>query len=158
MDEEQWDRTLDVNLKGVFLGLKHQLRQMRGQGSGSIVNTSSAAGLFAVSGLGAYVASKHGVVGLTRSAALEAGEFGVRVNCVCPGAMRTPMLGAPEPDLVALLIGPQAIQRLTEPSEVAEAVVWLASDRSGVITGIAGSTDLGMSAGRRAGLQLGARS
>lgn len=145
---EQWDRTLDVNLKGVWLGMKHQLAQMREQQSGAIVNTASGAGLFAVPGLAGYIASKHGVVGLTKAAALEAGEYGARVNCVCPGAMRTPMLAALDPAHAARLTEPQAIKRLAEPSEVAEAVVWLASDRAGVITGATVSTDLGISAGR----------
>jgi NAD(P)-dependent dehydrogenase (short-subunit alcohol dehydrogenase family) len=145
---EQWDRTLDINLKGVWLGMKHQLAQMRKQESGSIVNTASGAGLFAVAGLAAYVASKHGVVGLTKAAALEAGEFGVRVNCVCPGAMRTPMLSALDPAHAESLVRPQAIKRLAEPSEVAETVVWLASDRASVVTGTTSVTDLGMAAGR----------
>jgi NAD(P)-dependent dehydrogenase (short-subunit alcohol dehydrogenase family) len=146
--EEQWDRTLDINLKGVFLGMKHQLIHMYEQGRGSIVNSSSVAGLSGVRGLAAYVASKHGIVGLTKAGALEAGEFGVRVNCVCPGVMRTPMVAALDPAKAASLGQGQAIKRLMEPSEVAEMVVWLASDRASVITGIASPADLGTSAGR----------
>jgi NAD(P)-dependent dehydrogenase (short-subunit alcohol dehydrogenase family) len=145
---EQWDRTLDINLKAVWLGMKHQLIQMSRQESGSIINTASGAGLFAVPGLAGYIASKHGVVGLTKAAALEAGEFNVRVNCVCPAAMRTPMLAALKPEHAATLVQPQAIKRLAEPSEVAEMVVWLASDRASVVTGSASTTDLGVSAGR----------
>lgn len=146
--EEQWDRTLDINVKGVFFGLKHQLIQMREQQSGSIVNTASGAGLHAVAGLAAYISSKHAVVGLSKAAALEAGEFGVRVNCVCPAAMRTPMLAALDPEKAASLVRPQAIKRLIEPSEVAQLVVWLASDRTSAVSGTTSSVDLGLSAGR----------
>jgi NAD(P)-dependent dehydrogenase (short-subunit alcohol dehydrogenase family) len=146
--EEQWDRTLDINVKGVFFGLKHQLIQMRKQASGSIVNTASGAGLFAVAGLAAYVTSKHALVGLSKTAALEAGEFGVRVNCVCPAAMRTPMLAALDPEHAARLVEPQAIKRLIEPSEVAQMVVWLVSDRTSAVSGTISAVDLGMSAGR----------
>lgn len=146
--EEQWNRTLDINVKGVFFGLKHQFVQMRKQESGSIVNTASGAGLYAVSGLAAYVTSKHALVGLSKAAALEAADFNVRVNCVCPAAMRTPMLAALDPEFAARLVKPQAIKRLIEPSEVAQIVVWLASDRTSAVTGTVSSVDLGVSAGR----------
>jgi NAD(P)-dependent dehydrogenase (short-subunit alcohol dehydrogenase family) len=144
---EDWTRTIDVDLKGVWLGMKLQLPQMRMQGGGSIVNTASGAGMFAVAGLAAYIASKHGVVGITKAAALEGGPDNIRVNCLCPAAMRTPMLEALEPAHRERLVAPQAIKRLSEPSEVAEAVVWLASDRASLVTGTALVADLGLSAG-----------
>jgi NAD(P)-dependent dehydrogenase (short-subunit alcohol dehydrogenase family) len=144
---EQWDATLGVNLKGVWLGMKHQLAQMRQQGAGAIVNTASGAGTVAVPGLAAYIASKHGVVGLTKAAALEAGGAGIRVNCLCPAAMRTPMLAALDPAHADALVGPQAIKKLTEPSEVADAAVWLISDRGAAVTGCAFAIDRGLSAG-----------
>lgn len=144
---EQWDATLGVNLKGVWLGMKHQLPQMRQHGEGAIVNTASGAGTLAVPGLAAYIASKHGVVGLTKAAALEAGGAGIRVNCLCPAAMRTPMLDALDPAHADALLGPQAIKKLTEPSEVADAVVWLISDRGAVVTGSVFAIDRGLTAG-----------
>ena len=146
-DEEGWDRMLSVNLKGVWLGLKHQLPQMRRQGGGAIVNTASLAGLLAVPGLAAYIAAKHGVVGLTKAAALEAAGDGIRVNCVCPAATRTYMIERLEPERQAELIAPQAIKRIGEPAEVGEAVVWLCSDRASLVTGTAMAIDLGSTAG-----------
>ena len=146
-DEDGWDRMLDVNLKGVWLGMKHQLPQMRSQGGGAIVNTASLAGLLAVPGLAAYIASKFGVVGLTKAAALEVADANIRVNCVCPAAIRTYMIERLSPERQAELVAPQAVKRLGEPSEVAEAVVWLCSDRASLVTGTAFSTDLGSTAG-----------
>jgi NAD(P)-dependent dehydrogenase (short-subunit alcohol dehydrogenase family) len=146
-DEEGWDRMLDVNLKGVWLGMKHQLPQMRSQGGGAIVNTASLAGLLAVPGLAAYIASKFGVVGLTKAAALEVADANIRVNCVCPAAIRTYMIERLPPERQAELVAPQAVKRLGEPGEVAEAVVWLCSDRASLVTGTAFSTDLGSTAG-----------
>ena len=144
---EDWNANIDVNLKGVFLGMKHQLAQMRKQGHGSIVNTASSAGLQPHPYIAAYVASKHGVVGLTKAAALEAGDAGIRVNCICPGAMRTPMLGLVDAELRERLVAPQAIKRLSEPGEAAETVVWLVSDHSAIITGVALPVDRGLTAG-----------
>ncbi len=146
-EEDGWDRMLDVNLKGVWLGMKHQLPQMRAQGGGAIVNTASLAGLLAVPGLAAYIASKFGVVGLTKAAALEVADANIRVNCVCPAAIRTYMIERLSPERQAELVAPQAVKRLGEPSEVAEAVVWLCSDRASLVTGTAFSTDLGSTAG-----------
>jgi NAD(P)-dependent dehydrogenase (short-subunit alcohol dehydrogenase family) len=146
-EEDGWDRMLDVNLKGVWLGMKHQLPQMRAQGGGAIVNTASLAGLLAVPGLAAYIASKFGVVGLTKAAALEVADANIRVNCVCPAATRTYMIERLPPERQAELVAPQAVKRIGEPDEVAEAVVWLCSDRASLVTGTAFSIDLGSTAG-----------
>ena len=146
-EEDGWDRMLDVNLKGVWLGMKHQLPQMRAQGGGAIVNTASLAGLLAVPGLAAYIASKFGVVGLTKAAALEVADANIRVNCVCPAATRTYMIERLPPERQAELVAPQAVKRIGEPAEVAEAVVWLCSDRASLVTGTAFAIDLGSTAG-----------
>jgi NAD(P)-dependent dehydrogenase (short-subunit alcohol dehydrogenase family) len=146
-DEDGWDRMLDVNLKGVWLGMKHQLPHMRSQGGGAIVNTASLAGLLAVPGLAAYIASKFGVVGLTKAAAIEVADANIRVNCVCPAATRTYMVERLPPERQAELVAPQAVKRIGEPEEVAEAVVWLCSDRASLVTGAAFAIDLGSTAG-----------
>jgi NAD(P)-dependent dehydrogenase (short-subunit alcohol dehydrogenase family) len=144
---EQWDRVMAVNLKGTWLGMRHQLAQMRTQQGGSIINTASAAGVMGFAGIGAYVASKHGVIGLTRAAAIEVADAGIRVNAVCPAATRTePLLALDEATQLGI-VAPQAIKRIGEPSEVADAIVWLASDRSSLVTGVALAVDLGISAG-----------
>jgi NAD(P)-dependent dehydrogenase (short-subunit alcohol dehydrogenase family) len=145
--EEDFDRMLAVNVKGVWLGMKHQLAQMRKQGSGAIVNTASSAGLHPTPGLAGYVASKFGVVGLTKVAALEVGDIGLRVNCVCPSAVRTPMLAQVDEAAQVMLYASNAIKRLSEPEEVAEAVVWLCSDRASFVTGTAMAVDAGSTAG-----------
>jgi NAD(P)-dependent dehydrogenase (short-subunit alcohol dehydrogenase family) len=141
--EADFDQVIAVNLKGVWLGMKHQIPQMLEGGGGAIVNTASLAGLVAVPSLAAYIASKHGVVGLTRAAAVEHANDGIRVNCVCPAAIRTAMIEILPPERQQELIAPQAMNRLGEPSEVAESVVWLLSDRSSFVTGIALSVDAG---------------
>jgi NAD(P)-dependent dehydrogenase (short-subunit alcohol dehydrogenase family) len=141
--EADFDRVIAVNLKGVWLGMKHQIPRMLENGGGSIVNTASLAGLIAVPSLAAYIASKHGVVGLTRAAAVEHANDRVRVNCVCPAAIRTAMIETLSPARQQELIAPQAMDRLGEPAEVAEAIVWLMSDRSSFVTGIALSVDAG---------------
>jgi NAD(P)-dependent dehydrogenase (short-subunit alcohol dehydrogenase family) len=146
-DEADFDRVIAVNLKGVWLAMKHEIPHMVQSGGGSIVNTASLAGLVAVPSLAAYIASKHGVVGLTRAAALEHADDGVRVNCVCPAAIRTAMLETLPPERRQERIAPLAIRRLGEPSEVAEAVVWLISDRSSFVTGAALPVDAGAMAG-----------
>jgi NAD(P)-dependent dehydrogenase (short-subunit alcohol dehydrogenase family) len=145
--EADFDRVIAVNLKGVWLGMKHQIPRMLANGGGSIVNTASLAGLVALPALAAYVASKHGVVGLTRAAAAEHANHGVRVNCVCPAAIRTAMVDVLAPERQQERIAPLAMNRLGEPSEVAEAVVWLVSDRSSFVTGVALSVDAGAMAG-----------
>jgi NAD(P)-dependent dehydrogenase (short-subunit alcohol dehydrogenase family) len=135
--EDVWDRVIDVDLKGVWLCMKYELAVMLAQGSGAIVNTSSIAGLVG-GGNTAYVASKHGVLGLTRRAALEYGRHGIRVNAVCPGSIRTPMLERllqALPEREARLTGEAPLGRLGRPEEVAEAVVWLCSDSASFVTG-----------------------
>jgi len=142
-EEDQFDRVIAVNLKGVWLGMKHQIPQMRRQGGGAIVNTASLAGLIGPPELGAYTASKHGVLGLTKSAAVEVANENIRVNAVCPAAIRTRMLQSLPEEYQQVLISPQAIKRLGEPAEVAEAVVWLISDRASFVTGIGLPVDAG---------------
>lgn len=146
IEEAEFDRVIAVNLRGVWLGMKYQLLQMVRQGSGAIVNTSSLAGLVGSPGLGAYVASKHGVVGLTKTAAVEYAEQEIRINAVCPAAIRTPMMDRLEPEVQEELMAPQAIKRFGETNEVAEAVVWLCSDRSSFVTGVAMPVDAGATA------------
>lgn len=141
--EADWDRVIAVNLKGVWLGMKYQIAHMLEHGGGSIVNTASLAGLMAVPSLAAYIASKHGVVGLTRAAAVEVANDGIRVNCVCPAAIRTAMMDILPEERQLELLAPQAMKRFGEPAEVAESVVWLVSDRSSFVTGTALSVDAG---------------
>jgi NAD(P)-dependent dehydrogenase (short-subunit alcohol dehydrogenase family) len=142
-EEADWEKVIAVNLKGVWLGLKHQIPEMRAHSGGSIVNTASLAGLMAVPSLAAYIASKHGVVGLTRAAAVEVANDRIRVNCVCPAAIRTAMMDILPEERQLELLAPQAMKRFGEPAEVAESVVWLISDRSSFVTGTALSVDAG---------------
>jgi NAD(P)-dependent dehydrogenase (short-subunit alcohol dehydrogenase family) len=140
IEESDFDQVLAVNLKGILFGMKHQLRIMLEQPDPrtcAIVNTASLAGLIAAPSAGSYVASKHAVVGLTKTAAVEVADSGIRVNCVCPAAVRTPMLEAQPPDRIALLIAPQAIKRMADPGEVGEVVAFLLSERASFITGLA---------------------
>jgi NAD(P)-dependent dehydrogenase (short-subunit alcohol dehydrogenase family) len=146
--EDEWDTIIDVNLKGVWLGLKTQLAQMVDQGGGgAIVNLSSLAGLIAAPSLGAYVASKHGVIGLTKTAAVEHAQHEIRVNAVCPAAIATDMIRVMEPARQQELASPQALKRFGTPEEVAEAIVWLLTDRSSFVTGTAMPIDAGSTAG-----------
>ncbi len=138
LDERSFDLVIDVNLKGVWLGLRAELRRMVAQGSGAIVNTASAAAVIGTPGNPAYCASKHGVMGLTRTAALEHVRDGIRVNAVCPGAVRTPLITRwldVDPGIVDRVAKVQPGGRLAEPEEVAQAVVWLCSDRASFVTG-----------------------
>lgn len=148
LSEEEWNRIMDVNLKSVFLCMKHEIRQFLLQGTGgSIVNTSSIAGLVGAPMIASYVASKHGIIGLSRAAAAEFGRFGIRVNCVCPAGMRgTAMfkrLESIDPILPQKVRETVPMGRDAEPSEVAEAVVWLLSDRASYVNGHALSVDGG---------------
>lgn len=145
-DEAAWDMVLDVNLKGVWLSMKYQIPAMLRGGGGAIVNMSSAAGLVGTAGLGAYTASKHGVVGLTRVAALEYAQAGIRVNAVCPGVIRTRMVEQAQqqdPGFVDRLIARHPIGRIGAPDEVAGAVIWLCSDTATFVTGVALPVDGG---------------
>jgi len=148
--EEDWDRTIDINLKGVWLCLKHEIQQMLKQGGGgAIVNMASVAGLIGSAGAATYCASKHGVMALTKSAALETARSGIRVNVVCPAVIETSMserlFGAPEMNKFALGLHP--IGRFGTPMEIAEAVLWMCSDRASFMTGQSLVLDGGMMAG-----------
>ncbi|MGB6477851.1 MAG: SDR family oxidoreductase [Candidatus Sulfotelmatobacter sp.] len=148
--EEDWDRTIAINLKGVWLCLKYEIRQMLKQGGGgAIVNMGSVTGLIGSAGAAAYSASKHGVVGLTKSAALETAKNRIRINAVCPAVVETPMgkrlFGAPQVHKYVLSCHP--IGRLGRPAEIAEAVVWMCSDRASFMTGQALVLDGGFLAG-----------
>lgn len=142
--EEEFDRVVEVDLKGVFLGLKHQIPVMAEQGGGSIVNTASVAGLVAQQSASAYSAAKHGVVGLTRTAAAEWAREGVRVNAVCPAWVDTPMVErnvAQVPKAEEAYLERVPAGRLGEPGEVAALVAFLASDESDYLNGAAVPVD-----------------
>lgn len=146
---EQFDRVNAVNLRGIWASTKHELRHMRAQGSGAIVNCSSLGGLVGNPGRAAYHAAKHGVIGLTRSAALEYGPRGIRINAVCPGTISTPMVDTMvargELDRARAETG-QAIDRLGTAEEVAQAVLWLCSPGAAYVTGVALPVDGGYTA------------
>ena len=150
MTEEAFDRTIAVNLKGVWLCLKHQIEQFLAQGSGgSIVNTASVAGLVGTRGGIAYCASKHGVVGMTKCAALDFSKKRIRVNAVCPGIIHTPMLErmASERGLgLETYAAQEPVGRLGEPREIGDTVAWLLSDEASFITGVSLPVDGGWTA------------
>ncbi len=136
--EDEWDRVIGVNLKGVWLCIKCEIPVMLEQGGGAIVNTSSVAGLVASRGTSAYTASKHGVAGLTKSAAMDYARQGIRVNAVAPGVIQTPMMklimdsnNTPQEKLD----DEQPIGRMGTPEEIAEVVVWLCTDAASYVTG-----------------------
>jgi len=136
--EENFDRTIAINLKGVWLCMKYEIPQMLKHGGGTIVNTASVAGLVGGPVAPAYHASKHGVVGLTRTAALEYAAKNIRVNCVCPGVIRTPMVERviDKGDIrEQIWIDAEPIGRMGKPEEIAEGVVWLLSDAASFVTG-----------------------
>jgi NAD(P)-dependent dehydrogenase (short-subunit alcohol dehydrogenase family) len=135
--EERWHQVIAINLTGVWLCMKYEIPQMLQQGGGTIVNTASVAGLVGLPYASAYVASKHGVVGLTRTAALEYAKQGIRVNCVCPGYIETPMTepGRNDPERMAHMLASEPIGRIGKPEEIAETVVWLCSDAASFVTG-----------------------
>lgn len=134
---DNWHRVLDVNLTGVWLAMKHELPKLVEGDGGAVVNTSSIAGL-AADGSAPYVASKHGVVGVTKAAAVDYAERGVRVNAVCPGVVRTPMVERSieeHPDAVEAMTRDQPLGRMAEPEEIASTVTWLASDEASFVNG-----------------------
>jgi NAD(P)-dependent dehydrogenase (short-subunit alcohol dehydrogenase family) len=136
--EENWDQVQNINLKGVWLSLKYEILQMLKQGGGgAIVNMSSVAGLIGAAGAGVYVASKHGVLGLTKSAAIEYATHGIRVNAVCPAIIETAMAERAfgEPEVSKRMVSLHPLGRFGKPVEVAEAVLWLCSDKSSFTTG-----------------------
>jgi NAD(P)-dependent dehydrogenase (short-subunit alcohol dehydrogenase family) len=139
LSEESWDRVISINLKGVWLCMKYEIIQMCTQGGGAIVNTASIMGLVGSwSRSGAYNASKHGVVGLTKTAALEYAKSGIRVNAVCPGYIRTPLIEealTSNPEMEAQIVARHPVGRMGRPEEIAEAVVWLCSDAASFVTG-----------------------
>jgi len=143
--EGNWDRVLGVDLKGIFLCMKHEIPVMLNQGYGSIVNSASVVGLIGIRRNIAYVASKHGVVGLTRAAALEYAQSGIRINAVCPGYVRTPILLLETlPEMERHYLAAEPVGRLGRPEEIATAVVWLCSDAASFVTGHTLSVDGGL--------------
>ena len=142
--EDDWDRTISVNLKGVWLCMKHEIRRMLAQGGGAIVNASSVAGLKGYALTSPYVASKHAIVGLTRTAAIEYGPDNIRINAVCPGAVMTDLVRGLGTSVQPLAGRPMA--RYADPDEIAAAVVWLCSDAASFVTGSALPIDGGLSA------------
>ncbi len=146
MPEEAWDRVIAINLKGIWLCLKYEVARMLRQGGGAIVNMASVQGLGGGANTSAYAASKHGVIGLTRSVALEVARQGIRVNAVCPATIRTPMyerITGGGPEVEARQAAAHPIGRIGEPEEVAEAVIWLCSDAASFTTGHALAVDGG---------------
>jgi len=145
--EEDWDRVISINLTGVWFCLKYEIAQMLKQGGGAIVNTASDAGLLGVPQMPAYVASKHGVVGLTKTAALEYAKAGIRVNAVCPGVIKTPMVDritGQRAGRAERMAAAEPVGRMGKPEEIAEAVVWLCSDAASFVTGLPMPVDGGI--------------
>ena len=145
--EENWDRVIDINLKGAWLCMREEIPHMLRQGGGSIVNCASVAGLVGFAGIPAYTASKHGLVGLTKAAALEYATQGIRINAVCPGVIDTSMIerfthGSDEEERQMVAMEPMG--RMGQPEEIASAVVWLCSSGAGFVTGTALTIDGGL--------------
>ena len=138
VSEENWDQVINVNLKGVWLCMKYQIPVMLKQKVGSIVNCSSIAGVVGFAGIPAYVASKHGIIGLTQTAALEYAKLNIRINAVCPGVVQTPMIERfthGEASLQKQLLENEPVGRVGHPEEIASAVLWLSSSASSFVTG-----------------------
>jgi NAD(P)-dependent dehydrogenase (short-subunit alcohol dehydrogenase family) len=147
LSEASVAKMFSVNLMGVFLCLKHEIAQMLKQGGGgAIVNTSSIAGLIGLATSGHYVATKHGVVGLTKTAAIEYAQDGIRVNCVNPGYIKTPMTKETMDERYDEIMAKVPVKRLGVPEEIAEAVVWMCSDKASFMTGASHVVDGGYSA------------
>jgi Dehydrogenases with different specificities (related to short-chain alcohol dehydrogenases) len=144
-DEDRLDQVLNVNLRGVFLCMKYEIRQMLKQGGGRIVNVASLAGLVGFSGFAPYAASKHAVLGLTKTAALEYAKSNIRINAVCPSIIETPMATSEHipPDLMAKYLSVHPMRRAGKPEEVANAILWLASEGASFINGVALTVDGG---------------
>jgi NAD(P)-dependent dehydrogenase (short-subunit alcohol dehydrogenase family) len=137
-EEEEWNRIIDTNLRGVFLCMKHEIPLILKQGGGAIVNTSSGAGIIGIKGSPAYTAAKHGLIGLTKAAALDYAAQNIRVNAVAPGYIETPMMerftgGTPEGR--AKVIAEEPVGRMGTPEEIAAAVLWLCSDTAAFVIG-----------------------
>jgi NAD(P)-dependent dehydrogenase (short-subunit alcohol dehydrogenase family) len=144
--EEVWDRVIDIDLRGVFLCMKHEIPLMLEQGGGAIVNTSSGAGVKGFPMGAAYVAAKHGVIGLTRSAALDSAQANIRINAVCPGIIETQMMDrvtGDTPEGRQQVISQEPIGRMGKPEEIAEAVLWLCSEAASFVVGHAMVVDGG---------------
>jgi len=146
LKEEEWDRIININLRGIFLCMKYEIPLMLKQGAGAIVNTSSGAGIVGFKGIPAYTASKHGVIGLTKTAALDYAQSNIRVNAVCPGFIDTEMMrrftgGTSEGRGQVIAMEPMG--RMGKPEETAAAVVWLCSDAASFVTGHALAVDGG---------------
>ncbi|HXR88931.1 MAG TPA: glucose 1-dehydrogenase [Steroidobacteraceae bacterium] len=149
VDEGEWQRILAINLTGVFLSMKYEIPAMKRTGGGKIINTASVGGVIGTAGITAYCATKHGVVGLTKSAALDHIKDGVRINAICPGGTLTPMLTEwfkADPELARAKVAETPIGRMAEPSEIARAVLFLASDESSFMVGHALVADGGLTA------------
>jgi NAD(P)-dependent dehydrogenase (short-subunit alcohol dehydrogenase family) len=148
--DDEWDRVIDINLRGVFYGMKHEIPAMLATGGGAIVNTSSGAGVIGIAGQAVYAASKHGVIGLTKAAALDYAAAGVRINAVCPGIIETPMMdrfsGGTEEGRQRV-IGQEPVGRMGRPEEIASAVLWLCSDLGAFTVGHALVVDGGQTVG-----------
>lgn len=148
LDAAAFDRVIAVNVRGVYLCMKAEIPAMLRQGKGAIVNTASIAGLVGAPGLSAYAAAKHAVVGLTKSASAEYAGSGIRINAVCPGLIRTPMLDRLEAsigtDALRMYVATTPIRRVASPEEVAAAVLWLCSDAASFVTGFPMAVDGGL--------------
>jgi NAD(P)-dependent dehydrogenase (short-subunit alcohol dehydrogenase family) len=150
VSDEEWDRILDINLRGVFLCMKHEIPLMLQQGGGAIVNTSSGAGVTAVKGQAAYSAAKHGVIGLTKAAALDYAQANLRINAVCPGIIDTAMMQRFTGDSAEgrqRVIGQEPVGRMGTPEEIAGGVLWMCSDAAAFVVGHALVIDGGQMAG-----------
>ncbi len=137
-EEEEWNRIIDINLRGVFLCMKHEIPLLLKQGGGAIINTSSGAGIVGIKGSPAYTAAKHGVIGLTKAAALDYASQNLRINAVCPGYIDTPMMGrftGGTDEGRAKVIAEEPVGRMGKPEEIAAAVIWLCSDAAAFVIG-----------------------